>query len=287
MFDTYLKIIKNKIPKNVKTRIRLYHKIIKNKIPKLLRDELISLAATHKKIKNYKEYLNVTKDSNCLEIGGPSTIFLTKVPIYSKVKNVDNINFNNSTVWTGEISNGRSYNYYANKYGYQFFNDGTNLSKLDNSSYDCVLSSHCLEHIANPLKALFEWKRVLKENCYLILALPNKVHSFDHKRPYTTFDHILEDYKNDIGEDDMTHYKEIIDLHDISKDPPAINFENFKERSKQNFNNRCFHHHVFSKELILKILNYSGFELIDFNCDNYEFVTLSKKHAKTLNYEKN
>ena len=51
-----------------------------------------------------------------------------------------------------------------------------------------------------------------------MLILPNKKSTFDHRRPYTTFEHLIKDYKNNVSEDDLTHYDEIILLHDIEMD---------------------------------------------------------------------
>ncbi len=46
--------------------------------------------------------------------------------------------------------------------------------KESSNSLDFVFSSHCLEHLEEPSRALFEWKRVLKENGILFLYLPHK-----------------------------------------------------------------------------------------------------------------
>jgi hypothetical protein len=56
---------------------------------------------------------------------------------------------------------------------------------------------------------------------------------------------MLEDYECDTQEDDLTHLPEILQLHDLSMDPPAGTAEEFRQRSLNNFENRCLHHHVF------------------------------------------
>jgi 2-polyprenyl-3-methyl-5-hydroxy-6-metoxy-1,4-benzoquinol methylase len=42
--------------------------------------------------------------------------------------------------------------------------------------YDCVICSHVIEHIAYPERLLNDIKNVLKENGFLIIALPNLFH---------------------------------------------------------------------------------------------------------------
>ena len=200
-----------------------------------------------------------------LEIGGPSGIFKPQgfFPVYFFAKRVDVVNFSSETIWEGSIAEGLNYQYYKNKKGYQYIDEASELNKIKKASYDFVLSSHSLEHVANPIKAILEWKRVLKQRGILILVLPNKESTFDHKRNFTTFEHLLQDYENEVHEDDSTHFEEVIELHDISKDQGVKDLEEFKKRTSLNYNNRCIHHHVFSFSLIRRLLEYSGFSIID------------------------
>jgi len=43
---------------------------------------------------------------------------------------------------------------------------------LANESFDAIWSSHCLEHVLDPLSVLVEWRRVLKKNGYLGIVVP-------------------------------------------------------------------------------------------------------------------
>jgi len=198
------------------------------------------------------------EDKIGLELGGPSDIFKANnlLPIYHIAKVIDGVNFSNSTVWEGELNEGLNYNYYKNKNGYQFITDATQLQNIESEKYDFILSSHNLEHIANPLKAIKEWLRVLKPNGYLLLVLPNKNFTFDHKRPITNFENILSDFENNIEENDLSHIDEILALHDLNKDPGISIYQEFKNRSYKNFENRCLHHHVFDENLLKEIFLY-------------------------------
>lgn len=42
-------------------------------------------------------------------------------------------------------------------------------------SYDCVNSSHCLEHLHDPYKALVNWVRICKPGGYLVIVVPDFV----------------------------------------------------------------------------------------------------------------
>lgn len=45
---------------------------------------------------------------------------------------------------------------------------------FENESVDCIIARHLLEHLIDPIKALKEWNRILKNGGRLILALPDE-----------------------------------------------------------------------------------------------------------------
>ena len=59
---------------------------------------------------------------------------------------------------------------------------------------------------------------MLKAHGKIVLVLPDKEYTFDVKRPYTSFEHLLEDYENKTTENDATHFEEVIKLHESAKD---------------------------------------------------------------------
>ncbi|MCX6060739.1 MAG: methyltransferase domain-containing protein [Campylobacterales bacterium] len=217
-----------------------------------------------KKARSFPLIKGIITNKYGIEIGGPSPVFNDNsfLPIYSYINHLDNCNFSSNTLWNKSLREGYSYNYHQKKQeGYQFIQDGINLASIKSDSYDFLLSSHVLEHIANPIKALHEWKRIIKTNGYLILLVPHKDGTFDHQRPTTTLDHLIQDYQNDIGEDDLTHLEEILQLHDFSKDSGSGSYENFKLRSENNLHNRALHHHVFNTLLLAKLIDYAQMQI--------------------------
>jgi SAM-dependent methyltransferase len=216
-----------------------------------------------------------------IEIGGPSNFFLPKgyFPIYAFAKKIDGVNFSSETVWEGKLSEGNNYKYYNKKTGFQYLIEASDLSKIKNNSYDFLLSCHSLEHVANAIKALKEWNRILKPGASLVLALPDKRYTFDHKRLYTSFEHLLKDFENNVDEHDETCFEEVLQLHDLSMDPGTNSMEEFKERIRNTFSNRCVHHHVFSTELVKQVLEYCGFSvLLQQEITNLHLFTIAVKN---------
>lgn len=202
---------------------------------------------------------HIVTDKNGLEIGGPSSAFRDS-GIYKNIASLDNVVFAQQTVWAQFID--KSYNFFPGKSGKVFEMDAVDLSTIPNESYDLLMSSHNLEHIANPLKAFKEWIRVVKKEGHIILILPEKSVCFDHKRNYTQFWVILDKFQRNIGEDNLESLPEILRLHDLLLDSPAGNFEQFTRRSLDNFKNRCLHHHVFNKDLVQSMCDFCNVKLI-------------------------
>ncbi|MDT3696287.1 MAG: methyltransferase domain-containing protein [Ignavibacterium sp.] len=220
-------------------------------------------------------------EKNGIEIGGPSKLFFKNdiFPIYSIAKNIDNCNFSNTTVWEGKIVEGNTFRFNKKRPpGYQYLQDSTQLTAIKSSEYDFLLSSHVIEHIANPIKALIEWKRILKDDGVLIIVFPHKDGTFDHRRSVTTLNHLKEDFSSNISEYDLTHLDEILELHDLKKDLAAGDFESFKTRSLNNFKNRCLHHHVFDSYLAMNLIDHLKFEILSIEALlPYHIILIAKK----------
>lgn len=200
-----------------------------------------------------------------LEIGGPSSIFDSRgsIPVYPVAAHIDNCNFGGSTVWEGSIREGNTFVFDQQKSpGRQYVIEASHLYGINDASYDYVLSSHCIEHLANPLLGLSEWIRVLKEGGLLVLVVPHKDGSFDHRRPVTSMNHLVQDLLDHTDETDQTHLDEILRLHDLSMDSGSKDFKTFESRSNRNTENRCLHHHVFDARLAIDMLDYMRLQLL-------------------------
>lgn len=197
-------------------------------------------------------YLDSFRGKNGIEIGGPSGIFRDLLPIYSVIDSIDSVNHSNNTIWTNQLAE-----QIAENYRHKYICNATDLSIIPDASYDFLLSSHCLEHIANPLKAVGEWLRILRHGAYVLIIVPDKRYTFDHMRPITQFDHILYDYEQNVGEDDLTHVPETIRLHDAKLD---MLIKDCDVDWSNNIETRRMHHHVFDERLLKQVADYCGLE---------------------------
>lgn len=217
-----------------------------------------------------------------LEIGGPSSAFAAfgLFPVYAVAARIDNANFGRATVWEGDIAEGRTFRFSPRRQpGEQHVAEAANLAFAADGAYDFVLSSHTLEHCANPLKALSELRRVLKAGGVLALVLPHRDGTFDHHRPITPLSHLIEDFERGVGEDDLTHLDEILALHDLaadSGDDPAA----FEARSRRNLENRRLHHHVFDTRSALAMVDRAGLRVLSAKASRpYDITILARKPA--------
>jgi SAM-dependent methyltransferase len=199
--------------------------------------------------------------------------------LYDVIGQLDGTNYSATTVWNKEMKEGEGqYRYGDGKTGTQLIQEASDLNKIGNGNYDFLLASHVLEHCADAIKTIEEWKRVVKDDGYLLIVLPHKEGTFDHKRPVTQLKHFIEDYQARTKEDDMTHRDEILKLHDLMYDKGTPDVETLKERSSNNIENRCMHHHVFNGLNAAMLIDYTGLKIIDLDVKRpYHIVLFTQK----------
>ena len=205
-----------------------------------------------------------------IEIGGPSSVFRrwNLWPVYHVVGALDNYNFETRTIWSEQ---GVSFSFKSlggrQPYRRQLIGEASVMEDMDSAAYQFLLASHVLEHIANPLKALYAWMRVVDPSGTIILVVPHRDGTFDHRRPITSINHIIADFEKDAIESDETHLQEILALHDLSHDPGAGTRAAFVARAKDNVHNRSLHHHVFDTELVVRLVDVAGLNILYVNVE--------------------
>ncbi len=73
--------------------------------------------------------------------------------------------------------------------------DAQKLENVDDGSFDFVFSSHCLEHVRDPVEALGNWIRVVRPGGHLVISVPDEdlyeqgtwpsTFNSDHKMTFT------------------------------------------------------------------------------------------------------
>ena len=225
----------------------------------------------------YRAYRQLLAGRSGLEIGGPSKLFRRDLPIYRVIAALDGLNFSTHTVWEGALSEDRPFVWHPQRQGRQFIGEGNDLARFADASYDFLLSCNNLEHVANPLRALAEWQRVVRPGGHVLLVLPRKESNFDHRRAVTSFAHLLADLKHGSNEHDLSHLDEIVQFHDRSMDAASGDAETFLARSLKNFENRCLHHHVFDPALIDQVLAHAGLQVLLRNTTFTDHIALARK----------
>jgi SAM-dependent methyltransferase len=228
---------------------------------------------------DYRAWQALVRDRNGIEIGGPTKLFRRDLPLYRAAKSIDGVNFAASTMWEGQLTEGANYRYAKGRVGRQFIAEATELGRLPAASYDFVLSSNNLEHIANPLKAIEEWLRLLRPGGHLLLVLPRKESNFDRRREITLFAHLLDDFDSGTTEHDLTHLEEILDRHDYSMTPETADRATLERRGRANFENRGLHHHVFDSALIEQVLRHFGLEPVLQMATATDYLAAGRKRA--------
>jgi SAM-dependent methyltransferase len=219
--------------------------------------------AGHRRRRLPASFMAPLEGVRALEIGGPSAVFRANglLPIYPLLARVDGVQWAAETVWHS-LDPGQGYRPDGDRAGELQLIDSIDLDPIAGGSYDAVISSHVLEHIANPLRALDAWRRVTRPSGHILMVAPHMAGTFDHRRAVTSLRHMIEDLERNVGEEDLTHLEETLRLHDRARDGEPSDQEAWAARRRSNVATRVLHHHTFTTPTLLALLDHSGLELI-------------------------
>jgi 2-polyprenyl-3-methyl-5-hydroxy-6-metoxy-1,4-benzoquinol methylase len=210
------------------------------------------------------------------EFGGPSPLF-DEYGIYNQFPNIDGYNIFENNYWQKEFKE----NYRG--IGKQFNQDIVEIKPIENKSvctlnpntkYDLILCSHVIEHIANPLKALYNWGQILNESGLIFSIIPDKSMMFDCKRPVTSMSHLVTDYYHKTGEEDETHIEEALKLFVNNGE---YDYDNYIKSSKNNLLYRAIHHHCFNAKLVKQMFEFMFYDVIHQEQRGMHIITIVKK----------
>ncbi len=216
----------------------------------------------------FRSMLDLFKGKYGAEIGGPSDMFSknSHLPVYPVARKIDMIDFvETDRMDMLELAKRKKQGTFSSpslRAGTRLIAEGTDLKGIGANRYDFILSSHVVEHLANPIKALNEWKRILKPGGYMVVVAPHLKGGRDHNRQLTPFSHMLKDYREHTKESDTTHMQEIIEKTDPTFDKYAADHEKFVERVRGNYETRVIHQHTYIPETVIRLLDYVGFGVV-------------------------
>lgn len=128
--------------------------------------------------------------------------------------------------------------------------DGERLSAIGDSTQNFVIANQFLEHCQNPIAAISNMLRVLKNRGILYLSIPDKRYSFDIDRPVTSLEHLLRDYKKGPLVSKKQHFEEWAKYIDKIKNDAEV-----EERISYLMNlNYSIHYHVWSQAEMLELI---------------------------------
>lgn len=145
--------------------------------------------------------------------------------------------------------------------------DGETLEAINDFSQNFVIANHFLEHCQNPLFAIENMLRVLRQNGIVFMAIPDKRYTFDIARPVTTYQHLENDYAHGGAISKKQHFEEWVKLvYQITDELERINQVNTLLSMDYSI-----HFHVWTQvemiEMILNLKQKLGFE-VELICRN-------------------
>lgn len=130
--------------------------------------------------------------------------------------------------------------------------NGELLESIADASQDFVIANHFLEHCQNPLLALENMFRVLREDGVLYLALPDKRYTFDRARPVTTLEHLRRDYSETPECSRREHFQEWVRLVNGITDSEMMDRQ-VEQLLEMEYS---IHYHVWTQQEMLELLQY-------------------------------
>ncbi len=88
--------------------------------------------------------------------------------------------------------------------------DRDGLAPFADASLDFVVCCHVLEHLKNPVKAVDEIMRALRQGGRAALAVPDRDHTFDRHRPLTGWERLQGIHAADANEPSADDYMDIV-----------------------------------------------------------------------------
>ena len=141
-----------------------------------------------------------------------------------------------------------------------YVTDAANLSFAQDKTFDFVCSSHVMEHLANPLGAIAEWKRIIKDEGIIYVAVPDMRYTFDCKRDKTPLSHLVDDFEKKVSRINQNHIADFVENFDYEK-TQEFTKEQLFELVRENPES-IVHNHVWTVDDMQEIFEYIGINIV-------------------------
>lgn len=130
--------------------------------------------------------------------------------------------------------------------------DAQHLSTVPDASQDFIIANHVLEHCRDPLNALRNWFRVVRDGGILFFALPDKRRTFDRDREVTPLEHVVAHVAEGEGADDWHHYVDYA-RHVVKAAEPEVEAK-ARELVERNYS---IHFHVWTQREMIELIEHA------------------------------
>lgn len=131
--------------------------------------------------------------------------------------------------------------------------DSESFPSVEDSSFDFLIANHVLEHLTDPIRALREWHRILRDGGVLLMALPDKRYTFDRGRRRTPLAHLVADSRNNL-EPRLKNFEHLVEWATHVEGLEAGSGE-WKAWIEERFENGfAVHNHVWVLQDVLRLV---------------------------------
>jgi SAM-dependent methyltransferase len=149
--------------------------------------------------------------------------------------------------------------------------DGERLDSQPDGSADFIIANHFIEHAEDPLGALANHLRVLRDGGTIYLAVPDRRRTFDADRQPTTLEHIIRDH-HDGHLEEWAQLVEKVPAREVQARAGALNQENYS-----------IHFHVWTPDEFRALLEHARheeklpFEIEELQRNGHEFIAILRR----------
>jgi ubiquinone/menaquinone biosynthesis C-methylase UbiE len=131
------------------------------------------------------------------------------------------------------------------------------FDQIDDNSFDFVYSDNVLEHTPNPIYALAEQIRIIKNGGVVYTVIPNKKYIFDKNRIATSVDTLKQKYNANIFHYTLEEALDVVNNSEGVYEKPANSEEALVIAKKMiQENDGSPHYHVFDEKNTIQMICY-------------------------------